>query len=455
MTFGHQTIYTDSEYLSLAGYGKVAMLPCIFDSRPGYHRLGSRFLIDRGLGLWEPKTHGAIPSVYPPSAKSLKNYAERLCNFLEWCEIRGLEYLAIEYSQDLIGKYQSEMLIGSWSRDGRALSERTINTRVRTAIEFLSWAADKGYREPLLIPESIKSYCQTDFRSCADSVKKVVVRKGKLRESKRRLGFPDKTELYHWLTKIYERPVRGEVDGLIAELILETAIRREEAACWRLDTLPLEVSDWKIANPSAPEEHQAVLVDLRFGTKGIEYGRDNGDKIGPRGTIRVPLSVALKLHAYRQFLRPKALALAVAKGRTLNAQKSILSKSVHLFLNPITGVRYTGDNIYDFWRYVDRPKGWSPHKARDYWACTLLWERMQRQIELIDIARQGSIDVVIVKALQLNVTSIIQLEIQPQLRHRSIETTVVYLQWVVDRLGFNLNLYESWSNSLEVKGDWQ
>lgn len=48
---GFTVVYTDEAALVAAGYGAVSDLPCIFDSRPGYHRLGSRFLIDRGLGV--------------------------------------------------------------------------------------------------------------------------------------------------------------------------------------------------------------------------------------------------------------------------------------------------------------------------------------------------------------------------------------------------------------------
>ena len=87
--YSFATVYPSPQFLSNAGYEKVSNIPAIFDSRPGYHRLGSRFLIDRGLGLWDPRGRGTEQLPIPPSAKSMQNYAERLCNFLEWCDVRG------------------------------------------------------------------------------------------------------------------------------------------------------------------------------------------------------------------------------------------------------------------------------------------------------------------------------------------------------------------------------
>ncbi|WP_223194137.1 hypothetical protein [Pseudomonas sp. PSB11] len=353
--------------------------------------------------------------------------------------------MILEYSQDLIGRYQAEMLKGSWSRDNRPLTERTINVRVEVAMEFLTWAADKGMRVPLSVPKVTRTYLPSNpLNSIEHEPKSVKARQGKLRECKRRLGFPSDEEIAAWHERLLMREFRGLTEALIAELILETAIRREEAACWRVDTLPKEPSLWRIINPQAAHEHQVVLIEVKFGTKGREYGRDHGDKIGPAGIIRVPLPLAQKLHQYREFERPKALSVSVRQGRTVAEQRRIRDETVQLFLNPLTGKRYTGDNIYEFWRSVLHPKGWSPHMARHYWACTLLWRRMEGLRELMEAALKTKVDTVVLQSLQSNVLSIIELEIQPQLRHISRETTTIYLQWVSDRLAINLNLHERW-----------
>lgn len=454
MNYCYKVVYPTTAFLAEAGYAKVAHLPCIFDSRPGYHRVGSQFLIDRGLGYWDPKHRGKVQLPIPPTAISMKNYADRLANFLEWCDRRGLDPLMVEYSCDLIGRYQQEMLKGIWSANNRRLSENTINQRIETAIDFATWAADKGLRAEFTVPKITRTHiAHSAFSSVGHELRHVEVREGKLREPKRRLGFPSVSEINAWLSRVYAKPITGTTEGLICETILETALRREEAACLRVDSLPLKKSDWIVPNPEAAPENQAVLVKIKYGVKGKEYGRDHGTKIGPVGVIRMPMPLALKLHEYRKIDRANALTIAIQKGRTLAEQRMIRSETVNLFLDPLTGRQFTGAKIYETWRSVERPKGWCPHLARDFWACSLLWRRMEAQRKLLELALRTEVDKTTLQALQMNAQSVIELEIQPQLRHKSPDTTLIYLQWLSDKLNINLNLHQNLVDELENNGD--
>jgi integrase len=239
----------------------------------------------------------------------------------------------------------------------------------------------------------------------------------------------------------------------MAETILETAVRRAEMAAWRVDTLPLDSTKWKVANPEKSIQHQAVLVELMFNTKGAEYGRDSGDKIGPRGIIRVPMPLAFKLHEYREKVRPKALTLAIRKARSHKEAERIRKNSVHLFLNPRDGNRYTGSGIYEFWRSVERPAGWSPHLARDFWACSVLWKSIQDHKSLLEQCLERNIDSSLLGLVTRYAESCIQLIIQPQLRHASKDTTMTYLQWLSDRLAVNPNFHENWVEKLSQEND--
>lgn len=452
--YSYKVVYASQQCLIDAGFGKVANLPCIFDSRPGYHRTGSRYLIDRGLGVWDPEHRGSQERVRPPSSQSIKNYADWLVNFLEWCDVRSIDLRKVEYGRDLIGRYQHEMLNGVWSSTGSGLSERTINARVNTASEFLLWAADKGIRAPFEIQKVTRTIIVgSAISSVSHLPRRVEARKGKLREHKRRLGFPDDKDIGAWLAAIYQKELVGSTEGLVCETILETALRETEASCLRVDTLPRHRADWKIANPKAAVENQAVLVEVRYGTKGPDYGWDHGDKIGPTGVIRIPMPLALKLHHYREVIRPKALAIAIRQGRTAAEQRKIREEAVHLFINPRTGRRYTGPNIYEIWRSVSRPKGWSPHLARDFWACSLLWRRIEDQRRLLEQALKTTVDETVLGALRSNAESIIELEIKPQLRHVSRETSLIYLQWLADRLNINLNLHQNYVENLSQGDD--
>ena len=454
MKYSYKVVYPTPQYLIDAEYGKVAHLPCLFDSRPGYHRAASRYLIDRGLGYWDPKHRGSKELTLPPAAISIKNYADWLANFLEWCDVRGIDPMKVEYASDLIGRYQKEMLQGIWSSTNSGLAERTINNRVGNAIEFLDWAADKGLRAPMSVPKTTRTFLRGNATSSVSHLPvQVEARKGKLRENKRRLGFPEEREIALWLKRIYEKVITGTTEGLLCETILETALRETEAACLRVDTLPRSNADWNIPNRDAAVENQAVLVEVHYGTKGPDFGMDHADKIGPAGIIRIPMPLALKLHHYREVVRPKALLVASRQGRTVSEQRRIRDDEPRLFINPRTGRRYTGGNVYDIWRSVERPKGWCPHLARDFWACSLLWRRMEDQRQLFEHALKTGVDESILAALKLNAESIIQLEIQPQLRHVSKETTLIYLQWLADRLGVNLNLHQNWVEQLSEEGD--
>jgi integrase len=454
MGIGYKVVYATPEFIAQAGFEKVAYLPFIFNSQLAYHRHGSRFLIDRGLGAWDPRNRGADQKLHPPTTKSMKNYADRLANFLEWCEVRSLDPMTIDYKHDLIGRYQKEMLKGIWSRDNKPLSERTINVRIDTAADYLSWMADKALRAPFFVSKITRSVIINNPKSSRGHLpKEVEVREGKLRETEGHLTFPEDQEVAAWLNRLYAKEGSGTTVGLISELILETGIRREEAASWRVDTLPLVKADWRIVNPQSAVENQAVAVTLRYGTKGKEYGRDHGDKIGPSGEILVPLPMALKLHHYLEKVRPKALSVATRKGANLTEQRKIQAESVHLFLKPSTGKRYSGKNIHDAWCSVEHQRGWGPHLGRHYWACTTLWRKLQIHQLFLEEALKAKVSDDVLGSIRSNALSIIRLEIQPQLRHVSEQTTLIYLRWVANRLHINLNLQEQWAEKLAEVGN--
>lgn len=249
----------------------------------------------------------------------MRSYSHALSNALEWAETRGIDLVRSDYTSTLIGRYQEEMLSGIWSAENRPLGPVTVNIRVQVALWYQMWAADKGLREPFVIPTVTRTYVAgSHYKSKSHEIKLVHSRKGKVKENKRMLAFPAQEQIQAWLKQVYERHTVGKTEGLIAELILNTAIRREEAACWRLDTLPLDPKDWQIKNADEPEDYQSVLVTLRYGTKGKEYGIDEyGDKIGPPGTIEVPLWIARRIHEYRNTDRPLALKLLLKKGKTI------------------------------------------------------------------------------------------------------------------------------------------
>lgn len=447
--YGFKVVYADSKFLAEAGFEKVAHLPFIFDSEPGYARLPNQFLIDRGLGYWDPKWRGSKRNPQPPTRVSMRNFAHWFANALEWAEGRGVDLMNADYISVLIERYQQEMLLGIWSANNTPLAPETVNARVQIALEYQMWAADKGLREQFVIPTITRTYVSGSYaNSKSHEVKSVESRKGKVKVNKRTLSFPSRQEIEAWRRRVHERPMYGKTEGLIADLILNTAIRREEAACWRMDTLPVNPKEWQIANPGEAKEFQNVLVTLKYGTKGKQYGIDKyGDKLGPEGTIHMPLWLARRIHDYRNNERLLALKPLLRQGKTANAQQRILDQTVHLFLNPDTGKRYTGDQIYAFWTNVEGPEHWSPHMGRDWWACCYLEEHMKQHAELIQqILKIPNIspEHPMVLALRNPAQTVIQFQIRPQLRHADAATTETYLQWYFNKVRVPLSITRRW-----------
>lgn len=433
--------YSDSEVTTRAGFGKVAHLPFILDSRPGYHRLGSRYLIDRGLGLWDPETRGKGVHAAALGDITIKNYADWLINFLEWADVRVVRLEVCDYVEHIQRRYQKEMLKGIWSRDGAPLSPTTVNLRVQQACDFLMWMADKGLRKPFdVATEVIFVKARKATSSVGHLKQEKQVRKGKVRQRKRRLRMPTDEQIGTWLGKVYER--FGYAKGLMCQTILLTATRREEAASWRVDTLPEEKKDWHIGNLDAPKAEQRVLLTIRFGTKGPGYGVDHGDKIGPERDIWIPLEFAERLDDYRKRKdgRNAALKRWVKSAPTPAEQRKRIVDAVHLFLDEKTGAPITSKQLYHAWTGVETPyKGWSPHLGRDWWACTTLWKKAGKP-EPLRSPKSGELD----PLLQSTAATVIRLEIQPQLGHADDSTTMIYLQWFMDMLGSTLSIdYEA------------
>ncbi|RQZ76985.1 site-specific integrase [Burkholderia cepacia] len=446
------TVYfSDSGITTKAGFGKVAHLPCIFDSRPGYHRLGSRYLIDRGLGVWTPKNRGMAVEAVAPSDQTILNYAHWLANFLEWAELRGIDLFTCTYAEHVQGRYQTEMLDGIWSRDAVGLKPSTINLRVQQACDFLTWMSDKGLRSPFHIAtETVRVKSRSATSSVGHRSKEIEVRKGKVRQNKRRLRMPTDAQLDAWLGRVYGKA--GDTKGLMCETILLTAMRREEVACWRVDTLPPEKKDWHINNPAAPRNQQQVQISIKFGTKGPGYGYDHGDKIGPVRSIWIPLELAERLDEYRRKHRNSALRKWV-KSVPASEQRRRINEVVHLFLDEQTGARITSKHLYQAWTSAELPfEGWSPHLGRDWWACSVLWRELKKHEHLLSLGVETA-----TALLESTAMSIIRLQIQPQLGHAHDSTTMIYLQWVTDMLSVGLSVrYEAEHDNkfhLEINGE--
>ncbi len=405
------------------GFSRVAHIPCIFTSDWQYVVAPSTYLIERALLDWTPGTKNGVGSNRFPTQKSLQAYSEALTNFLEWAELRGVDWKIVTYAEHLIDGYQKEMSQGSWSASGKPLAPATINARMQEVCNFLSWAEKRGLRgefRVLTTTQKISIGSATD--SYGHREREVDVRIGKVRQDPKSLHIPTDLEMTKWLQRVLVQ--RGETKALMCELILETAVRREEAAGWRVDSVPLRVEDWE-------NRGKKIKATIKFGTKGQGYGKDHTDKIGPMREIWMPIELAQKLHEYRNGPRLAARSKWVKAAVTKEEQRARISQpSPHLFLSETTGERITAMSLYKAWTEVSYLpfEGWSPHLGRHYWACkALLWEAKKR-IDQLGLKP----DKLPVDWITGNTMSDIQLIIQPQLGHVDKKTSEKYLVWLIN-----------------------
>ena len=214
---------------------------------------------------------------------------------------------------------------------------------------------------------------------------------------------------------------------------MQTAIRKAELIGWRIDTIPRRPAEWVIANPTARPEDQNIVVTIRYGTKGGIFGVVDGDKVGPERDILVPLTLARRLHEYRETARRRALIRL--KARFKGADLTQRMGDPHLFLDERSGEPIGYDRVTNCWRNVEALpfKGWSPHGGRHWWACMKLWRELK--LAEADLRARGELAGQSLIALA---TDIIRLEIKDQLGHLDLDTTHRYIRWVARQLGVAL-----------------
>lgn len=438
-------VWPDESLHKQRGFGRVAHVPFVFSSQWEYNRAVSNYLIERALLDWRPRRNGGRGTARFLTKASLRAFSEALCNFLEWAERRGLDWRQVEYAVHLIEGYQAQMLRGSWSVSAKPLAAATVNLRVQEVCNFLTWAAERGLRPPFAMLTELR-YVRADIATSSHGHRSIAAesRIGRVRLPPARLRLPTDEEVHRWLAGV--RIERGATKALMSELVLQTAVRREEAAAWRVDTLATQRADWDVFGSD-------VLLNIKYGTKGQSYGEDHGDKIGPERRIALPLAFAQRLTEYRELKRPQARATWVRGAATLQEKRSRMARpSPHLFLSEHTGERITAKTLYEAWTGTSRLPyaGWSPHLGRHYWACkTLLLAAMTRAEQMTMHSKTMPVDWV-----SGNGCTDIMLLIKPQLGHVDQKTTEMYLTWLVRAFGHDTHeRYAQHLDLIGVRGD--
>lgn len=401
----------------------LAKIPFLIAGAKGYHPEASWYLRDRALLVWTP--NNTQHNGRYPTRQSLSTYASSLVDFLDWCDEAKRDWRHVEYTRDLVQGYQVQMESGLWSASGNPLSAQTINMRVSEAMRFLQWAAARSLRKPFeAITVSRKVSLPSHQHAGKNVHKDVEVRAGKVRPAPVTLRLPTKTEVARWL-KVVEIE-KGETKALMCDLILQTAIRREEACQWRVDTLPESRKDWNVNGDT-------VTVKIEYGTKGGKTTDSNGEEIGPSRYITMPMDMAERLDKYRTNVRPINRSIFVKANSSTPAERRELARvnPRQLFLSDSNGKPIQDHTLYDAWTNISYLpfEGWSPHGGRHYWACFTLLAAIRKNAASLGSGLNAATNSNWVIGCA---NDTMMMRIKPQLGHVNAATTEQYLKWVLN-----------------------
>ncbi len=432
-------VWPDASRMTAEGFGKVADIPAVFNTDWAYQEAPSKFIRERALRTYLPRNARMSVEVLTMASKQV--FGDSICNFLEWCEFRNHDWRLLDYNTHILQGYQKEMSAGSFSASHRGLAPATVNLRVQEACNFLEWASIRKLRGGFEVPTIlITKHRQNPMLSHGHKLQEIAVRQGAARPNPASLHMPSRLSVQRWLDCV--RIEKGVTKHLMAELVINTAVRREEAVQWRTHTLPENKNDWMIKGGE-------VAVQVEYGAKGPKHYNKRGDLVGPQRTVFLPLELAEKIHTYRETKRLKYFATYVKKGSTPE-ERNLRKKKIfkQLFLSDFTGEPVSSQTFYDAWTEATHIpyKGWSPHLGRHYWACNELLKQLDKQLAIVKHIDKAQIPIDWIRG---NVQDSIFLRIRPQLGHIDEKTTERYVSWVAQQYhsgnmsdGFELALEE-------------
>lgn len=427
-----------------AGFKSVAHVPCIFNGQWTYEVEASQYLRERALLETSSADSSSFLFRAPryPSECSLRTFGTALVNFLEWCEAqpKPLNWRNVQYLEHIINGYQAHMLDGTWSTRNASLAASTVNARVGEASRFLVWAASRSLREPFKVVTFNRTVVANSKSSAIGHRPKLVQqRAGVVRPDPKGMRMPADKEVAAWHQAV--RIERGLTKALMCEVVLKTAVRREEIVQWRMDTLPLDRQSWDVSG-------DYVTVKVKYGTKGPKHRDGTGDLVGPARFITVPLDLAARLAEYREVRRPELLARYVRAAKTLQDRRArMLNSTKRLFISDFDGRPISAAGLYEAWTKASRLPfpGWSPHLGRHYWACKWLLDAVKKRLLVVHLEKESAWKRREVTATALDV---LMFEIKPQLGHISEETSQRYLGWVLKAMILT-NISDAYAESLE------
>ncbi len=408
--------------LTKLGFGRVAAVPVLFDGHGRYLRPAARYLRERATLQWHPSRDelGGGGRDFPRPS-TLRHIAYALSNFLNWCVARGVDWHGAAYDDVL--RYQREQIRGLWAaRKGRRLHPGTANARADEATHFLEWAAAVDLRQPFPYPR-VTLRRNAVFKGRTAGV--VHTRAGRAKvghpdTAGRVLQLPTAAETAAWLDSVLRR--RGHAKALIGKSILLTGVRLGEVLALTTTQIP----------------STEVLAALGQAGRAMAQVHLIETKGGRPRTIDVPLALASEL---RNWIDTRRMVAAARYRRRTGGTAGDL-----LFLSDARGHEGTPlrhRTVQRVFKEVGpRPAAWSPHLGRHTFACNFLLHALQKE------AAVAGGPVPAMGAEWVRARGLFWLDmLRRQLGHLSVETTNLYLRWLVTAVGI-ADLASGWQEAL-------
>lgn len=420
-------VFPDPDFLSKAGYPSLAYCPFLIDEAGDYHDAASRYFRERALGEWVPKYRinrqdedsSDLRFLTRASCEAL---GKRVRAFLTWCLREGKNWKSVDYTEDLIFGWQKGMLDGTASESGQRLSFKTINNRVSEAAYFLTWAYERGLREPFRALVTERALPASGSGKSSRSTKRVgTARVGSLPEPITRLLIPNPKDVGRWLAQV--RILKGTVKALCCELVISTGVRLSECIQWRVQTLPPRTA-WQLIDGN-------VVVEVRHGNKGRKIEPGSLESARPRDVL-VPLDLAERIERYRTFQRPTQIRRWIRAGATKaeRDRRARLGSPDQLWLGPRSNQPFSNSQLYQDWTSVPGcPQGWHPHVGREFFAVETLVAHTRSMLQTASATEVPSFD-----WLHVLMAGQVRIILQPLMGHVSEDTTNLYLKALRMRL---------------------
>lgn len=419
----------DGGRLQDLGFVALVDVPWLFDDDQKLLREHSRYLRDRAMGRWSPRsTFERALTVRVPSPRTVKQAAESLSVFVDWCGRKAKDWREMSYDDVLI--FQDDMVKGNGTGSGRALSPVTANMRASEATAFLEWAGRHTLRPFFSVPRVESRHHFSTGLSARPGLALSLTRKGRAKVSSAPSIasislLPPLQEIVDWLKLVKLR--RGTCKYLMAKFILETGTRRDETVSITVDMIP-------------SMQH----LDLLAG-RGARVGYIRLTKT--KGLVEREIAVALPfLRELRDWIDTKRLTMQLRWNRRTGLPSSNL-----LFISDSRGHEgrpVSAATLFKVFKGVKpRPIKWHPHFGRHAYACFSILNALQYEAKIMgsDLQGMGADWVYSRGSFHLKL-------LQIHMGHVHEKTTEMYLIWLATAVGVQ-DLYVSWHESLSGENE--